>query len=575
MNVKKDTKPWEAFYEKETNPNPEECKDSNIPENIHRVCLKYANQKAFSIVLENGLQASLNYSDVNAYSSAFAVFLRDTLKLEQGERVAVQLPNCLASPIALFGVLKAACVIVNTNPLYTAHEMIHQFNDSDAKVLVTMDIFSEKLTEVLEKTKLKHIILVSISDFFPWYLKLPIDVTLKYIKKSVKNYEQPHWTFRRAIQSGLKFIKKKKIDCQTYYKSIDKTCVALLQYTGGTTGISKGAMLAHKNILNNMTQVLEMGHSIFTTKNTVLNVLPLYHIFAFTMNLMAFFSQGSHNILIPNPRPLRNLKPAFKAFKITCLPGVNTLFNALLHEKWFHKNLTSNLKIAIAGGSTLHAGVAKAWEEFTESPIIEGYGLTECSPVVSLNPLCGLVKRSTVGIPIPCTDVKILNSQGEELASGETGEIAVKGPQVFLGYWKNKTETEKTLLNGWFLTGDIGVIDSDGYLKIIDRKKDLIIVSGFNVYPNEIEDTISKMPQVLEVAVIGVPDKRTGEAVCAIVVKKEDSIDGLDIKAYCRKYLTSYKIPRKVIFTDQLPKSPIGKILRKELKKKYQKDKVL
>lgn len=543
----------------------------NVAEMMHKNSKKWSKNKAYSTALPNGMIGSLTYQKTDILSDHLAVYLREVLKLQPGDKVAVQMPNCLAYPITVFGILKAGCVVVNTNPLYTPSEMIHQFKNSEAKALIVIDMFCDKLNEVITKTEIKKVLLASVVDFFPNPQKAIVQYVLKYIKKEIPKCEIQFERFEKILKIGAKIQKEKSIQVSSYWNKISLDDLCALQYTGGTTGVSKGAMLTHRNIIANMYQIMEMGKSkIDMGLETILTVLPLYHIFAFTLNLITFYNCGGHNILIPNPRPLVNLKKALEIFPISWLSGVNTLFNGLLHENWFKKNPPKHLKASIAGGTALLESVAEHWRKITHTPVIAGFGLTETSPVVSFNPLDGVVKHDTVGIPVPDTQVILLDEEGNPAAVGNSGEIAIKGPQVMKGYWKNPDETAKVFKDGWLLTGDIGTIDADGYLKIVDRKKDMILVSGFNVYPNEIEDCIARHPMVQEVAVIGIPSKQTGEMVKAFIIKKDPSLTQEQIIEYCKKSLTSYKVPKLIEFRKELPKTPIGKILRKDLKQEVQ-----
>lgn len=538
----------------------------NIAEMIHSNSVKWSDHVAYTTVLPNGISGSLKYKQIELLSNHFAVYLKEELKLQPGDKVAIQMPNCMAYPVAVFGVLKMGGVVVNTNPLYTPNEMIHQFNNSEAKALIVVDMFSQKLSDVIPKTGIKHVILTSVVNFFPRPKKILVKSILK-IKKQIPKCTVAHKNFETIVKKGAKIQKKKKIKIESYWQHIKPDDLCALQYTGGTTGVSKGAMLTHQNIISNMQQIMEMGKSkIDMGQETILTVLPLYHIFAFTLNLITFYHCGGHNILIPNPRPLKNLQKSFERFKITWLSGVNTLFNGLLNESWFQQSPPAHLKASIAGGTALHDAVAEQWFKITHTPVIAGFGLTETSPVVSFNPLNGVIKQDTVGVAVPQTQIVLLDDDGHPVEMGQSGEIAIKGPQVMKGYWKNPEETAKVFKDGWLLTGDIGTIDQDGYLKIVDRKKDMIIVSGFNVYPNEVEDCIAKHPLVQEVAVIGVPSGQTGESVKACVVRKDPSLSPEDITAHCKKYLTSYKVPKIIEFRTDLPKTPIGKILRRDLK---------
>ena len=395
--------------------------------------------------------------------------------------------------------------------------------------------------------------------------KAIIGVVQKYWDKTVKPVEMAHIRLPAALQAGRDKQDEINTPIQHYRSGIQPDDIACLQYTGGTTGVSKGAMLSHKNILMNVAQTMELITGVEKGKEVALTALPLYHIFAFTVNFLGFFSIGAHNILIPNPRPLSNLKRAFENYKITWMSGVNTLFNGLNNELWFLDSPPKHLKFASSGGMAMQSSVAERWEEITGAPALEGYGLTETSPVLTFNPL-GKTRTNSIGIPLPSTDIRCLDEKGKEVPVGEAGELAARGPQIMLGYWKKPDETAKTMMDGWLLTGDIATMDKDGYFRIVDRKKDMILVSGFNVYPNEIEDVLAAHPGVMEVAVIGVPDGAAGEAVKAFIVKQDETLTTESIRSYCKEHLTNYKVPKLVEFRDELPKSNVGKILRKDLR---------
>lgn len=560
-------RPWQKSYGPGTNQSIGSFEFTNLADMVTKCSAKWKEKIACSMVLHNGMDSQLTYAQVETYSDAFAVYLREELKLAKGDRVALQMPNCLAYPVAVFGIFKAGCVVVNANPLYTAYEMQHQFKDSGAKVLIIIDMFADKLTEVIPNTNIEKVILVSVVDFFPVLKKTIVHSVLKYIKRQVPKCEVYAIRFSSVIHKGIALQKNKQLNPHKYWNEITLDDLCALQYTGGTTGVSKGAMLTHKNLMANMYQIAEMGKSKINQGNEhILSVLPLYHIFAFTVNLVTFYYCGGESILIPNPRPLKNLQKAFTMKKITWISGVNTLFNGLLNESWFAENPPKELKASIAGGAALHKAVADRWQQVTKTLVVEGFGLTEASPVVSFNPINGTIKFETVGIPMPSTDVVLLSEEGTTVAVGEAGEIAVRGPQVMKGYWQRPEESAKCLKGEWLLTGDVGVMDDDGYIKIVDRKKDMILVSGFNVYPNEVEDCIAKLPGVGEVAVIGVPNEKTTEAVKAFIVKKDHALTSEKVIEHCHKFMTSYKVPKQIEFRTELPKSPIGKILRKNLR---------
>jgi long-chain acyl-CoA synthetase len=452
--------------------------------------------------------------------------------------------------------------------LYTVHEMVHQFNNCQAKALVVVDMFADKLPEVLAQTGVQHIVLAGVPEFFPVIPRGIIRGVQKVWSKVLPTVTVPHIRLQAALALGRASLAQQP--AKNYWQDLQPQDLALLQYTGGTTGVSKGAMISHGNLLSNVQQMLAMGATHMSLgKECVLTALPLYHIFAFTANLLGFLSIGAHNILVPSPRPVQNLQRAVENYPLTWMTGVNTLFNGLLNEEWFLAYPPQHLKASIAGGTALHSAVAQRWREVTGTPIAEGYGLTETSPVVSFNPLSGEPRLGSIGIPAPGTDVRLVSENGQDVPTGEPGEIWVRGPQVMQGYWQNEAETAQVMQNAWFATGDIGVMDTEGFFRIVDRKKDMVLVSGFNVYPNEVEDVIAQMDAVLEVAVVGTPDDRTGEAVRAYVVPNPDHAGQLrteDVLAHCKQHLAAYKRPSSVVLRDELPKSPIGKVLRKDLK---------
>ncbi|RDB35115.1 MAG: long-chain fatty acid--CoA ligase [Spirobacillus cienkowskii] len=566
-NIECKERPWQSHYGEGTNLEIPAFEFSNLADMITKTSVKWNSKTACSLVLPNGIEGAFSYSEINLLSDAFAVYLREVLDIQKGDRIAIQMPNCLSYPLAVFGCFKAGAVVVNTNPLYTTFEMEHQFKDSGAKVLIIMDLFADKLKDVIPNTDIKKVILVSIADFLPFFKKNLVKLVLKYVKKQVPKCEVYFEPLPNAIDQGLKILNAKNIAVKNYWQSVTLDDLCALQYTGGTTGVSKGAMLTHRNLMANVYQILEMGKSkIVFGDEVILSVLPLYHIFAFTVNLLSFYYCGAESVLIPNPRPLTNLQKAIARKKISWTSGVNTLFNGLLNEKWFYENPPQYLKCSIAGGASLHHAVAERWEKITKTSVVEGFGLTEASPVVSFNPINGVVKIDTVGLPVPSTDVVLLDDNGEVVPLGEQGEIAVRGPQVMKGYWQRPEETTKCFKGNWLLTGDVGVMDRDGYIKIVDRKKDLILVSGFNVYPNEVEDCIAKIAGVAEVAVVGVPNSKTGEAVKAVIVKKDPALTESEVIEHCQKFITQYKVPKVIEFKTELPKTSIGKVLRKNLR---------
>ena len=558
-------RPWLAHYPKEVPQTVDGQGFENLAQLLSSAASKYQKQKAFTQVMANGMNGSLSYEKTDALAEDFAAYLREVLGLKQGDRVAVQMPNCLAYPIVAFGVFKAGLVLVNTNPLYTAPEMTHQFSDSGAVTLIVSDMFADRLEEVLPKTQIKTVVTVKISEYFPPIVAGVIRLVQRFWSRTLPKINVPHTWFQDAMQQGKKA--RNAANSAKYLDGIGLDSIAALQYTGGTTGVSKGAMLSHGNlVLNTLQMIAHSGDGMRAGKEIVLTALPLYHIFAFTVNLLGFYHNGARNIIVPSPRPPSNLRKPFDNYKITWLSGVNTLFNALLNERWFQDAPPKYLHASAAGGMALQESVAKRWRDLTGTPIVEGYGLTESSPVITFNPLTGLAKDGTIGIPVPSTDVKCVDESGNEVKVGEAGEIVAKGPQIMLGYWQRDDETANTLRDGWLHTGDIAQMDSDGYFTIVDRKKDMILVSGFNVYPNEVEEQIAAVPGVLEVGVIGVADEKAGEKVVAYVVATTPAPTAEQVIAHCREGLAAYKIPQAVHFVDELPMSPIGKILRRELR---------
>ncbi|MEN9936373.1 MAG: hypothetical protein RLZZ387_2952 [Chloroflexota bacterium] len=540
----------------------------HLGEMVDQTCARYATQHAFTAVLPNGMFGTLSFQQVQHHTDAFAAYLRECLGLAPGDRVALQMPNSLAYPLCAFGILKAGCVLVNVNPLYTPSEMSHQLRDSGARAIVIVDLFADKLADALPGSDVAHVVLASVTDLFPAIPGFIAYNVMKYWDRRIPPCPVPSTTLAAALAEGAAALHRRHADPAGYTGDLTPDSLAALQYTGGTTGVSKGAMLTHRNLLANVMQLdAHVAGRVTYGRECALAVLPLYHIFAFTANLLYFFYAGARNILVANPRPLSNLQRAVENYPITWVPGVNTLFNGLLNEEWFADELPRTLRGSLAGGTALHEAVAHRWQEVTRTPVIEGYGLTEASPVVTLNPLDEGNRVGTIGRPLLGTEVRLVASDGRDVLPGEPGELAVRGPQVMRGYWQRPDETDHVLRDGWLYTGDIATIDADGYLKIVDRKKDLILVSGFNVYPNEVEDCIAKLAGVAEVAVVGVPDGAAGELVRAYVVPATGArITPETVREHCRRFLTGYKVPRQVELRSELPKSPVGKVLRRELR---------
>lgn len=522
------------------------------------------DKKAFTTILPNGMAASLTFAEIDRHSDAFAAYLRETLGLEPGARVAIQIPNGLAYPVVALGIFKAGCILVNVNPLYTPAEMAHLFDDAGLAAIIGLDMFADKLDAAMEQTPVPHVILSQAASLFPTPRRHLIGFIQKYVKKQIPRPGFTSTSLAKALAAGVAQVKR-GANVKAYASGLEPTSTACLQYTGGTTGVSKGAMLTHRNLIMNVAQFLSFTGSDINENDHLLTALPLYHCFAFTVNFLGFFVRGAHNILIPNPRPLANLRRAFEREGVTFITGVNTLFNGLLHEDWFMRNPPRSLRISVAGGMALQEAVATRWREVTGTPVIEGYGLTECSPVVTFNP-AHRVKAGTIGVPLPATELKCVDEAGREVETGEPGELIARGPQVMAGYWRQPEETKIALRDGWLYTGDIATMDEEGYFTIVDRRKDMILVSGFNVYPNEVEAVLAKIPGVKECAVVGAPDEATGEAVKAFIVRRDPTLDAEAIRTFCRGELAAYKAPKIIVFRDELPKSNVGKILRKDLR---------
>ena len=536
-----------------------------MPAAIRDASATYASKPAFTLALPNGSQGSITFAETDRLSDQFAVYLREVAGFKAGDRVAIQMPNCLSYPVAVFGALKAGLVMANTNPLYTTAEMTHQFTDSGAVGLIVIDLFAAKVAEVLPKTSIKTVVVVGISDLLPPLRRLLVRTVQKYVKKMIPPITFAHTTMPRALAAGADRIAA-GADPMIYAQALDHNSIAALQYTGGTTGVAKGAVLTHGNLVANTIQGLEMWKPFLRFgEEVMLTALPLYHIFAFTANLMIFYLAGGRNLLVPSPRPLANLKTVMTSEPITWFTGVNTLFAGLMHEPWFKERTDWQLRGSVAGGMALVPVIGERWEAMTKTPIYQGYGLTETSPVATLNPF-QRPKREAIGVPIPGTDVRFVDNDGREVPFGTVGELWVKGPQVMQGYWQRPDETARVLHDGWLATGDIAKMDDEGYIQIVDRKKDMILVSGFNVYPNEVEAVLLAHPGVADAAVVGVPDDECGEIVVAFVTKKDQALTEEGVRQHCKQSLTGYKVPRLVVFKDDLPKTNVGKVLRRELR---------
>ncbi|AIA71181.1 long-chain-fatty-acid--CoA ligase FadD [Pectobacterium atrosepticum] len=524
---------------------------------------RYADRPAFINMGE-----VMTFRKLEERSRAFAAYLQNQLKLQKGDRVALMMPNLLQYPVALFGVLRAGMVVVNVNPLYTPRELEHQLKDSGASTIVIVSNFAHTLEKVVHNTAVEHVILTRMGDQLSTAKGTLVNFVVKYIKRLVPKYHLPDAiSFRRVLQEGRR---------QQYVRpDIINSDLAFLQYTGGTTGVAKGAMLTHRNMQANVAQCLAAYGPVLKEGNEwVVTALPLYHIFALTANCLLFFELGGQNLLITNPRDIPAVVKELKQYPFTAITGVNTLFNALLNNKEFHELDFSTLRLSVGGGASVQRAVAERWEKLTGKHLLEGYGLTESSPLVAVNPYDLKHYSGSIGLPVASTDVRIIDDNGNDVGPGESGELWVRGPQVMLGYWQQPAATDDVLKDGWLATGDIVTADDEGFLRVIDRKKDMILVSGFNVYPTEIEDVISRHPKVSESAVIGVENEVSGEAVKAFVVRRDNSLTKEELITHCRRNLTGYKVPKEIEFCEDLPKSNVGKILRRELRddKKAKKD---
>ncbi|KTC86713.1 AMP-binding protein [Legionella brunensis] len=518
-------------------------------------CRKYSSQVAYV-----NLGSSITYAELYKKSTQFAIYLQQ-LGLKKGARVAIMMPNVLQYPIALFGILKAGYVVVNTNPLYTSDEVIHQMNDSGAEAIIVLANFAKTVEKALPNTKIKHVVITQIGDVFPFIKKTIVNAVVKYIKKMVPSYHIPHAIpFNQALQQGESgHLEPAQLDHQS---------IAFLQYTGGTTGVAKGAILTHGNMVANVLQAYSwIAPLAIDGEDIIVTALPLYHIFSLTANCLTFLKAGAKNILITNPRDIPHFISEIKNSNFTAITGVNTLFNALLNNPRFNEINFSKLKLALSGGMALQKSVALRWKDKTKTRVLEAYGLTETSPAVTINPMYLEEYNGSIGLPLPSTEITIRDTMDKEVAPGQAGELCVKGPQVMAGYWQRPDETALVFTaDGFLKTGDIARVDENGYVYLVDRKKDMIDVSGFNVYPNEVEQVISMHPGVLEVGVVGVIDEDSGERVKACIVKRDPNLTAEEIIAYCREHLTAYKIPKIIEFYSELPKTNVGKVLRRALK---------
>lgn len=528
---------------------------NSLVELFEQAMEKFSDNVAFI-----NMDKTMTYREIEQKSRAFAAYLQQDLGLVKGDAVALMMPNLLQYPVALMGVLRAGCTVVNVNPLYTPRELEHQLNDSKAKAIVIISNFAHTLEEVLDNTQLQHVILTQMGDLLGTVKGAVVNFMVKSVKKMVPAFNLPNAiAFKQTLAKGAK---------QNYTKpQVDGEDLAFLQYTGGTTGVSKGAMLTHRNMVANLEQVVGcLGPMLREGQEFIVTPLPLYHIFALTANLLTFMKFGAQNLLITNPRDMPGFVKELGKYQMTALTGVNTLFNGLLNTPGFSDVDFSKLRLSLGGGMAVQRPVAERWQEVTGSGLVEGYGLTECCPLVTITPYTAKSYTGSIGLPAPSTDIMLADEEGNEVAEGEAGELWVKGPQVMKGYYNRPDATAEVMHGDWFATGDIAKMDKQGHFYIVDRKKDMIIVSGFNVFPNEIEEVAAMNDKVLECAVIGVPHEVSGEVVKLVAVRKDDSLTEAELIEHCREHLTGYKVPKIVEFRDELPKSNVGKILRRMLK---------
>jgi long-chain acyl-CoA synthetase len=546
--------PWFNSYPDFVNPSINLDRYENIVDIFDESVAKYGNKVAYK-----NMDVTLTFNEVNAHVDALVWYLQNKTALKKGDRIALQMPNLLQFPITIFACLKAGLVIVNTNPLYTAEEMRHQYKDSGAKAIIILENFAYNLESILADTEIETVITTTIGDMLGGLKGSITNFVVRHIKKMVPSYTISSSIPLKKILSDYKTKKGKSVEI----KSGD---LAFLQYTGGTTGVSKGACLSHGNLCANVQQVEEWIHPLFKDgEDTIITALPMYHIFALTANCIVFFRYGAVNVLITNPRDMKAFCKDLKKNPFSIITGVNTLFIGLLNQEAFRSLDFTKLKLALGGGMAVQDVVADRWEKLTNSPLLEAYGLSETSPAATINPINGTHRRGSIGLPLPNTEIKLFDDDGNEVDFGQPGEIGIKGPQVMKGYWNRPDETAKCMLGDYFLTGDVGIMDETGFFKIVDRKKEMILVSGFNVYPNEVEKAISENPKVLEVGVRGEKSSDGSEFVKAFIVKKDQTLTEEEVIEECRKLLTGYKVPREVVFRDELPKSNVGKILRRLL----------
>ncbi|HEY0705322.1 MAG TPA: AMP-binding protein [Polyangia bacterium] len=547
--------PWLKSYPKAVPATIDLGRGRSLVEVFHSACAAFKDRPCFT-----NMGVTLTYNDLHRLSGEFASFLRRDLGLQPGDRIGLQMPNVLQYPVALFGALRAGLIIVNTNPLYTPREMLHQYRDAGVKAIVILANFAKNLQEVMAEIGKPHLVITELGDLFPGVKRVVVNAAVKHIKKLVPAYDLPDAIpFREALARGRKHT------VEDAAPSPDDT--AFLQYTGGTTGVAKAAMLTHRNILANVEQSSAwMAPWLTEGGEVILTPLPLYHIFSLTINCLLFMKFGGENVLVTNPRDFPAFIKLMQSQKFTVMTAVSTLLNALMSQPGFDRIDFSNVKLTVAGAMALQRPVAERWKELTKTKVIEGYGLTEASPVLCCNPLDGSDRIGTIGLPFPSTEIRLMGEDGKEVAPGQPGELIARGPQVMKGYWNKPEETANMLRDGWLWTGDIAQMDEAGFFKIVDRKKDMILVSGFNVYPNEVEEVVAQLPGVAEVGAIGVPDEKSGEAVKVVVVKRDPNLTAETVIAHCRERLAGYKVPKQVEFRTELPKTNVGKVLRRALR---------
>ncbi|MDY6942510.1 MAG: AMP-binding protein [Pseudomonadota bacterium] len=549
-------KPWLAQYPTGIPEHIDPTQYASLAEMFEHSVNRFANRPMYA-----NMGSPLTFSDVDRLSREFAAYLQSSLGLNKGDRVAIMMPNVLQYPVALFGILRAGMVVVNVNPLYTARELEHQLNDAGARAIVVLENFAHVVQQVIDRVKLDRVITTQIGDLVPFPKRALVNFVVKRVRKMVPDWQlKDPVPLRRALAEGRTQPFKPP--------QLNHDDLAFLQYTGGTTGVSKGAMLTHGNMVANVLQASTwISPHTRVGEDTIITALPLYHIFSLTANCLTYMHLGGFNVLITNPRDIPAFVKELSKLKFTALTGVNTLFNALLQNEQFQQLDFSSFRMALGGGMAVQRAVAERWKAVTGVTLVEAYGLTESAPAATINPPDLAEYNGSIGLPLPSTELAIFDPAGQPLPAGEVGEICIRGPQVMKGYWNRPEETAKVLApDGWLHTGDMGLMADDGFFRLVDRKKDMVVVSGFNVFPNEVEDVLAMHPDILEAGVVGIPDEKSGEVVKAVIVPKRDDLTEEEILAHCRQYLTGYKVPKVIEFRSELPKSNVGKILRRELR---------